>query len=215
MIGVNRVARFVKVFPLPPKVGGWAHRSSRSPEIGDRKRIRTIAGCRTKAREFNMIDKLCNQHRLLRAFVTEILDLVSLQAPCDQQKLAEARWRVARMLHQHLAAEERLVYRPLERDPRPEVALLAHAFRRELDDSYARYEQHLDHWTYDRIRTDWLTYRTAVRHMAAFLFARMDREEAELFPLLNAEPDIGMRTPGDRNWAADGLAVREKIAQAA
>jgi hypothetical protein len=162
-----------------------------------------------------MIDKLCNQHRLLRSFVTEILGLVSLPAPCNQQKLAEARWRVARMLHQHLAAEERFAYRPLERDPRPDAALLAHAFRKELDDSYMRYEQHLDYWTSERIQNDWFMYRTAVRHMAAFLFARMDREEAELFPLLNAEPDIGMRTPGDRNWAAEGLAVREKIAQAA
>lgn len=162
-----------------------------------------------------MIDKLRHQHRLLRGFATEILGLVCRDTSCDLQKLAEARWRFARMLHQHLAAEERTIYRPLERDPRPDVALLAQSFRRELDDAYTRYEQHVDYWTHDRIERDWLTYRAAERHLAAFFFARMDREEAELFGLVNPSPDIAIRTPGDRNWAAHGLAVRDKIAQAA
>lgn len=162
-----------------------------------------------------MIEKLYQQHRILRGLAAELLGLVSRDTPCDGRKLADARWRLARMLHQHLAVEERLVYRPLERDRRPEVAILAQSFRRELDDAYARYGQHLDHWTVEAIRSDWTGYRSAVGHLARFYEDRMEREEAQLFPLINSDPHICIRTPGDRNWAADGLAAREKIELAA
>ena len=161
-----------------------------------------------------MIDKLCNQHELLRQFVGELLALVSGDTPCDPENLAASRWRLARMLLQHLALEERAVYRPLERDPRPQVVMLAYGFRRELDTSYARYEQHMAEWTRERIEAQWPAYVSAVRHMADFLLERLDREERELFPLVN-EAQPFPRTPRDRNWAAQGWTIREQIQQAA
>lgn len=162
-----------------------------------------------------MLERLRNQHDLLRAFAEDLLGLIGSEQLADADLLAASRWRLSRMLLQHLSLEERYVYRPLERDPRPEVNIVAHAFSRELEDSFGRYEEHMHHWTPERIADDWQCYRRAARHLLDFLLERLDREERELYPMLNEEADIGLRSPKDRNWAAQGFIIRDKIGQAA
>jgi hypothetical protein len=162
-----------------------------------------------------MLERLRNQHDLLRAFAHDLLGLLGSDRAADPEALAASRWRLSRMLLQHLALEERHVYRPLERDPRADVNMIAHGFSRELEDSFTRYQEHMHHWTPEAILEDWPTYRRAAGHLLQFLLERLDREERELYPLINDEADIGMRSPNDRNWAAQGFIFREKIGQAA
>jgi hypothetical protein len=162
-----------------------------------------------------VIDKLLNQHQLLRRFGTELLALTEGDTPCDMERLAASRWRLARMLLQHLALEERVIYRPLERDPRPAAVIVAQGFRCELERTFERYRAHMGFWTREKIEKDWRSYTLAVGHMVTFLMERQDREEAELYPLVNADADISIRTPADRNWAAGGWTIRDQIEQAA
>jgi hemerythrin-like domain-containing protein len=162
-----------------------------------------------------MLDRLRNQHELLRTFARDLRGLIASEQPANADVLAAARWRLSRMLLQHLSLEERYVYRPLERDPRPEVNMIAHGFSRELDDSFARYQEHMHQWTPERISRDWHCYRRAARHLIDFLFERLDREERDLYPMINEEADIALRSPRDRNWAGQGFVIREKIGQTA
>lgn len=162
-----------------------------------------------------MIAKLCSQHQQLRQMGRELLALVDRPEPCDRLVLASRRWQLARKILQHLVLEERCVNGPLERSARPKISILAASMKVELEAGHAGFEQHLARWTPEAIESDWNGYRTAVRHLVDFMFDRMDREEAELYPLVNPHADIAARSPGDRNWAADGWAMREKIECAA
>jgi hypothetical protein len=162
-----------------------------------------------------MVAKLRNQHDQFRELAAGLKILLRGRTPANPDVLAAGRWRLTRLLLQHLSAEERTIYRPLERDPRPEIAVLAHSFKCELDAAFARLEEHIDLWTRARIDADWRGYAIATGHMIDFWLERMDREEAQLFHLVNPKADINVRTPGDRNWAAGGWAIRQKIEEAA
>lgn len=162
-----------------------------------------------------MIDKLLHQHALLRVFSAELLEVLSSDTPCDQNQLAAARWKLVRMFLQHLTTEERVLYRPLHHHHLPEVALTAQSFRIELDRFYERFEEHMGGWTWAKIEADWAGYKLAVRHMVDTLNERMDREEVELFPHIDAAAEIATRSPDDRNWAAAVWTIREKLGEAA
>ncbi len=162
-----------------------------------------------------MLDRLRSDHARLKEVSTELLALVETDAPCDPATLADCRWRLARLLLQHLPVEDRHVYRPLEQDVRPEVALTAKRFRLELEASYARFQDHADRWTGDAIVSDWPGYRSTVRQLVQSLHARIEREEATLYPLVGDAARVATHQPTDRNWAADGWSLREKIVSAA
>jgi hypothetical protein len=159
-----------------------------------------------------MIEKLKHQHDQLREIGSEILALLDQPEPCDPSKLYELRWRLMRGLLQHLALEERCVYRPLEQEADVVVAFKARLFREELEQAYAGLQRYLEEWPPERIRTQWQEYAASARFRMRGFFDRMDREEAELFPHVDGRPDIGIRSPHDRNWAADGAAMRDRIA---
>jgi hypothetical protein len=157
-----------------------------------------------------MITKLRDQHDVIRTIAAELRGLLAAATP-DMNALTDCRWRMVRTLLQHLALEERWLYRPLERDTRSDVVTIAATTRQELDGAFAQLQVHIDGWPAKRVEANWSEYVRATGPFIDLLLDRMEHEERELFPLVDGKADIGVRTPADRNWAADAMALRDKI----
>lgn len=139
-------------------------------------------------------------------------DMVNEAAPPPPERLAAARWRVARSLLRYLPIVDRVVYARLRLHRDPAAARIADRFAAEGATIYAMFEKHSATWTPEAVAADWASYRLAVRQQAALVKARFDRELAEMLPFLETAPDIApTRRPNDRNWAGDGWKFRAML----
>lgn len=159
-----------------------------------------------------MLTRLLREHDKLRTIGADLAVLVSSSEPCDLDELAQKRCEMTRTVHQHLAYEERQVFRHLRDDPDPLT-------RRAVDDCVAGIEQlhiaykaHVTLWTTREIAARWPDFQKAVKTLIIGMRMKLDREERELFPRVTeiGEPDARWR-PGTRNWAGDGIAIQAAI----
>ncbi len=159
-----------------------------------------------------MLTRLLREHDKLRTIGADLAVLVSTSEPCDLDELVQKRCEMTRMVHQHLAYEERQLFRPLRGDPDPLT-------RRAVDDCVAGIEQlhmtykaHVAMWTIKEIAARWPDFQRAVKTLIIGMRMKLDREERELFPLATeiGELESGW-LPGTRNWAGDGIAIQSAI----
>lgn len=156
--------------------------------------------------------RLLHEHMKLRALGAELVEFVSGPTPCDLALLADKRWELARMIHQHLAYEDRQLFQPLIADPNPEVSAKAQEGKRGIEHLHMRYKEHVEHWTADHVCAHWPQFQAAVRSLVTRMTLKLDREEQMLFPLVGENPVILPRgQPGARNWAGDGVALQPLI----
>ncbi len=159
-----------------------------------------------------MLTRLLREHDKLRTIGADLAVLVSSSEPCDLDELVQKRCEMTRMVHQHLAYEERQLFRRLRNDPDP-------ASRRAVDDCatgieqlHVAYKAHVAMWTVKEIAARWPDFQKAVKMLIIGMRMKLDREERELFPLVAETTEVGPRwLPGTRNWAGDGIEIQSAI----
>lgn len=158
------------------------------------------------------IERLSIDQDELRAASAALVALADQPSPPPRAVLNAARWRIARMLLRHLPLKDRLVYARLRCHSDAKIAAVGARFSAEALHIYTLYEQHSERWTPEAVEADWARYRVGVRMQQQMLTDRLEREEAELLPLLNGAPEVPLaRSPDDRNWAAAGWRFRELL----
>lgn len=159
-----------------------------------------------------MLDKLKQDHAIMRDKARALSDLLSNEAMPEAQVLADTRWQLSSFIMQHLAFEDRHLYSRLPRDERPHAVALGEIFQADLAELFTTFAAHAQFWTPDRIASDWHGFRSTAREMIARMELRIDREEAELFPLF-AVPGLDQATKGTptNNWARKAFAIKDAI----
>lgn len=133
-----------------------------------------------------MYDSLRQDHVDLLEVAREIRSRIAHDTLIDSVGLAQCRWRLARTVTQHLAMEDVHLYARLANDPRPEAVAISARFERELKPLLGAFNAHIVEWTADAVRKDWDGYRVNMAGLLDALEARIECEEAELYPLLAA-----------------------------
>lgn len=163
-----------------------------------------------------MLDRLLRDHAIMREKAEALLRLLECETMPEGQALAVLRWQLSSHIMQHLAFEDRHLYAKLLRDDRPHVRGVGHKFQSELAELFASFSQHAQFWTPARIAGDWDGFRAASRKMTLDMFTRIDREEAELYPLAtDAAIDIDTNVAPTTNWAREAFAIKDAIVHGA
>lgn len=158
------------------------------------------------------VDRLLREHSKLRTLSTDLVTVVSSHEPCALDELAHRRWDLARMVHMHLAHEERLLFSPLETDPRLDVRAAAAKARRGIEELHSSYKAHVERWNADAVVKRWPGFQVAVRHLVMRMIDTIDHEEVNFYPLVAHVDEPERRwQPGMRNWAGDGVALQPLI----
>lgn len=114
--------------------------------------------------------------------------MLASDVPPDPAALAACRWNLARLVTTHLALEDKHVYLPLEAQRGTPASAVARRLRRELGDLYAAFQRHISEWPGEALVRDWAGYRRAADALLVALKGRIEREEADLYPLLAQIP---------------------------
>lgn len=159
-----------------------------------------------------MLDKILRDHAILRERGENLIALLELKEMPDAKLLAEVRWQLSSHVMQHLALKDRCLYTKLLNDPRAHVRTLGEMFHRELTDMYVQYSEQGKYWTQERVAANWEAYRHPAKARVLAMFARVDREEAELLPLVrNAAIDITTQVPHSSNWTREAFAIKDAM----
>lgn len=158
------------------------------------------------------VARLLREHSKLRLLGADLVTLVSTAEPCDPVELSRRRWDLARMVHLHLAFEERHLFCRLALDPRREVRAASTRARHGVEQLHSLYKAHVERWHADQVTKRWPEFQGAVRTMVTRMIHKIDYEEVDLFPLVaNDEQTEGCWQSGMRNWAGDGVALQPLI----
>ena len=130
----------------------------------------------------NHVETMLSQHAELRTLGIEYERELGKAAP-DLAALAKCRWMLARLVSAHLAYEGAHLYPALERAG-GRAAELGRAMSTEMAELGAQLGDHVRKWTSDGITNDWEHFALTSKAMIDTLKARMEREERELYPLL-------------------------------
>ncbi|WP_109809078.1 hemerythrin domain-containing protein [Sphingosinithalassobacter portus] len=157
------------------------------------------------------LDIFFAEHRNLRERTAEMEALATqLEQPSIAQ-LNDARWRFTRTLLRTLTMKERIVYPRLRLHPDPKAREIARRFSESTAVDYERFANHTKRFPPETVIDHWPAYAAAVRLRTAEMHERMDREERDLFPLLENAPEIDALPIPEKNWAADGWRVRDML----
>ena len=130
------------------------------------------------------------------------------EAPCLTE-LNDARWRFSRTLLRTLTLKDRMVYPRLRLHADPAARAVAERYCQSTAADYAKFAAHTRQFPPDVVVSDWRAYAVAVRLRSAEVADRMDREERELFPLLDDAPRMAsVPFSQGTNWAADAWRIR-------
>lgn len=132
------------------------------------------------------IEMLKSEHVALRLVTDELGRLTSGDAPVDPAALAACRWKLARLVIQHLANEDRQIY-GRRYNPKSPLGSSAKRLKEELGGLQASFQQHITRWTGQAVLADWRGYQADTRKLIDTLHHRIGREERELYPLVEAE----------------------------
>jgi iron-sulfur cluster repair protein YtfE (RIC family) len=117
------------------------------------------------------------------------------------EEVSALRWKINRILLAHLAKEDRLVYPALISSGDRRTASTAHLICAEVGDLAHKWRHYLSYWTVARIREDGEAFRAQTIAVEQALLARIEREETELFPLLQCTSSNSSRRNGSANAA--------------
>ncbi|WP_446654063.1 hypothetical protein [Blastomonas sp.] len=162
-----------------------------------------------------MLERMLLDHAVLRERGESLMALLDRSEMPDQQLLAETRWQLSGHVMQHLALKDRYLYAKLLNDPRPHVRAIGEEFHQELAALYADYCEQGKYWTQERVAAEWEAYRHPAKARILAMFARVEREETQLFPLVyDASIDISTQVPHSSNWAREAFAIKDAMTKA-
>jgi hemerythrin-like domain-containing protein len=127
------------------------------------------------------IETLCRQHEELRALANDYERELDKPQP-DTTALSKCRWTLARLISAHLAYEGAHLYPALARTGGRAMES-GRKMASEMTELGGRLQNHVREWTVSAIADDWNGYRRSSKDLIAVLRARMDAEEADLYPL--------------------------------
>ena len=127
---------------------------------------------------------LAAEHAGLAAMAEELRQAVQGDGP-DFEHLARARWQLGFLLATHLAKEDKHVYPALKRHSKANLAALATAYESEMGDLDQQFRDYLAAWQVNSILARWPEFRRETTDLIDKLKQRIEREESELYPLLD------------------------------
>ena len=129
------------------------------------------------------MDKLHDEHRRLLALVRQLSRVVARPEPPQQVALFELRSELAATLIAHLKSEDWALYPELFRHPDKAVAATARRFNDEMGGLASAFAVYSNRWTTMTIQSNWSGFCSESRAIIDALTRRINREEADLYPL--------------------------------
>lgn len=123
---------------------------------------------------------LLAEHRELEEQAARLQRIVTLEV-ADPAAVAAARWRMAQLLFDHCANEDRLVYDRLLASGDANATALAWSFRREHGALSPTFNQYIAEWPVARVAREWRAFQQATREVLQALAARIACEEVSLY----------------------------------
>lgn len=158
------------------------------------------------------LDQFFAEHRRLRDCVAEMTAIARRLDPPCLTELNDARWRFSRTLLRTLTLKDRMIYPRLRLHADPAARAVAERFCQSTAADYAKFAAHTRQFPPDVVVSDWRAYAVAVRLRTAEVLDRLDREERELFPLLDDAPRLAsVPFSQGTNWAADAWRIRAML----
>lgn len=142
--------------------------------------------------------ELIEEHKIVKGLMAQ---LCVASGGRNAEEVSALRWKINRILLAHLAKEDRLVYPALISSGDRDTASTAHLISAEVGDLADKWRHYLSYWTVARIREDGEAFRAQTVAVEQALLARIEREEAELFPLLQSTPSDNPGRSGRVNAA--------------
>jgi hypothetical protein len=124
------------------------------------------------------------EHAEIGALADAFGGLVAGARPAALTNLLTLRDRLTAALTAHLNGEDWVLYPRIRASGDPAAAALADRFVREIGGLSARYQAYLRVWTSSAIAADWSGFQVETGDILAALAARAEREDRELYPLL-------------------------------
>lgn len=161
-----------------------------------------------------MLERLLHDHAIMREKGEALLGLCDRSDPPPADLLADARWQLSSFIMRHLALEDRQLYSKLLNDDRSHVREIGRRFQADLAALFDGFAEGAVHWTPERIAADWENFRSSARQRVHGMLTRLDREEAELFPLAyDAAIDLAAYGVATHNWARDAFSIKDAMTQ--
>lgn len=128
--------------------------------------------------------KLREEHAEIVKIVRRLADFVELPSSPPQVELFALRRELSSALIAHLKAEDWVLYPRLINSGDDEIATIASDFSNEMGGLAAAYLAYSDKWNTVAIAADWAGYCTETGVIIDALTNRIQRENRELYPLL-------------------------------
>ena len=130
------------------------------------------------------LTRLRHEHDELLRIVRELGRMIAERDPAELVQLFHVRQAFASLLVAHLKTEDWVLYPRLLASKDRHVAATARRFIDELGGLADAYARHSHDWTAFTIAADWPGYCRDTRRMIDALERRIERENEELYPLL-------------------------------
>ncbi len=140
---------------------------------------------RPKVFDIHNVKQLHEEHVKLAVLAGQLSRMIAPGAPPPAQQLYPIRMRLASELIRHLKSEDWILYPTLLASRRRDVALIARAFSASMGGLATEFKAYCDRWGADAITHNWTGYQSDTTKILRALTLRMNREERDLYPLLD------------------------------
>ena len=148
------------------------------------------------------IETLRQQHDELESLTASLLAAVSSD---KRQVVGSLRWRLARTLMAHLALEDRFLYPLMLGSEDARISAIAAEFRSEMGGLADAFATYMTQWSDHAIIEDWPSFCKETRTLLSELGKRMERENHEMYPLMDA-----LQSRFDRSGSSPLIGESEK-----
>ena len=132
------------------------------------------------------IAQLHDEHRELLDLLGQLSTAIAQAEPAPQAQLFDLRMKICATLIAHLKVEDWAIYPMLVAHRDAAVAAKARRFSDEMGGLASAFAHYSQRWTTLTIETNWSGFRSESAEIIQALRQRIEREEAELYPLAMA-----------------------------
>ena len=132
------------------------------------------------------VNKLCQEHVKLTVLADQLSKMIAQGAPPPAQELYPIRMQLASELIKHLKSEDWILYPALLTSLNERVALIARAFSASMGGLASEFKTYRERWDADAIMHNWTGYQSETFEILRALTLRINREERDLYPLLDS-----------------------------
>jgi hypothetical protein len=136
------------------------------------------------------LNRLRKEHVNLAAIAGRLSTLIAKKAPPPSQELYLVRMQLGSALLHHLKSEDWVLYPRLWSSSDKRTAVTARVFSAEMGGLSERFKNYTQRWNTNSIESAWELYQNETQELLKALALRMEREERDLYPLLET-PALG------------------------